>query len=227
MKLYQNRQLYIEGKHRPTFRGVFHGLGMVCIFYIFFELCLLNTCATQFRSVVVYCICHFLQYTVSFVYHRFSHSYDVEVFLQKLDHSLIPLCIFGSWVPLINYTLEEERAVIMETLMATGVICMGVLIFMFRVSKPYLHVAYSCLILYEMELMNSRLTQEERMYMWSGTFLHVVSSIQFGLKKPLENHRIFGFHEIFHVLNVTASYIFYNFVKLLVSRDVHESFLKC
>ena len=188
MKLYPNRQLYIEGKHRPTFRGIFHGLGMVCIFYIFYELCLLNTCATQFRSVAVYCICHLLQYTVS---------------------------------------LEEERAVFMEMIMATGVICMGVLVFVFRISKPYLHVAYSCLILYEMELMNSRLTQEERMYMWSGTFLHVVSSIQFGLKKPLENHRIFGFHEIFHVLNVTASYIFYNFVKLLVSRDVHESFLKC
>jgi len=53
-----------------------------------------------------------------------------------------------------------------------------------------------------MTTMSSRLTQEERMFMWGDTFLHVVSSIQFGLRKPYEDHKIFGFHEIFHTLNV-------------------------
>jgi channel protein (hemolysin III family) len=223
MKLFPGRQLYVEGKHRPTFRGVFHGIACILTLFAYYELMNINTCETHERCIVVYCLCHFLQFFISFVYHRFPHSYDVEVFLQKLDHSVIPLCIYGSWVPLINYTLEKERAVIMETIMGMGVICMATFVFVFHISKPYLHVAYSHLILYEMTTMSSRLTQEERMFMWGGTFLHIVSSIQFGLRKPFEDHKIFGFH----TLNVTAAFIFYNFVKLLVSRDVHEPFLTC
>lgn len=226
MKLFPSRQLYSEGKTRPLLRGVFHGVGIFITLFMLYELLTINACVKNNKYIFIYFICHFLQFFVSFIYHRFPHNISTEIFLQKLDHSLIPLCIYGSWIPLIHYTLDKQRAIVIDSIMFYGVVLMAILVFVFRISKPYLHVAYSHLILIEMTTMNSRLTDYEKIFMWVGTGLHIISSIQFGLKKPFEHNTIFGFHEIFHILNVTAVIIFYCFVRLLVSRDcINDHFI--
>src|SRR3546814_11549463 len=59
--------------------------------------------------VCVFGLGHVACWGTSYYYHRFSHSPSMEVFLQKLDHSMVFVMIYSCWTPLAVFTLELER----------------------------------------------------------------------------------------------------------------------
>ncbi len=222
-RLHKGRILYSEGKPRPLFRGVFHAIFActVPIMLAFLIQALPDHCESNFIAyspLVIFCSGHVACWGTSAIYHRINHTKEIEIFFQKLDHALIYIMIFSCWYPLAVYNLEYLRARNLIIVLILGVAVGFYCTFVLRLSRPYVHVLYGCLILLELSNIQKVMTEYERFLLQSSISIHVLSAIQFAVRRPFENHLVFSFHEVFHIMNIVGAILFACMIYLMALR---------
>ena len=194
---------------KPLLRGVTH---LAMFFISLLACCFLIYCSNttlEITANVIYSIGLCFMFGISALYHRLNCSIKTKLILRKLDHCGIFIMIAGSFTPICLLALPSDSGnkllIIVWSLAFLGVIQS---IFLTRIHRwlraslylivgymafPFIKVIYLSLSLYKLVLIAA------------GGAVYSIGAIGYGLKYPKLNPKVFGFHEMFHLLVVIAA----------------------
>ena len=194
---------------KPLLRGITHLIMffislIACYFLIYYSNSFLEITANTIYSIG---LCG--MFGISALYHRLNCSIKTKLFLRKLDHCGIFVMIAGSFTPICLLALPNESGTTLLTIV-WSLAFIGIIqsIFLTRIHRwiraslylivgymafPFIKVLYLSLTLYKLILIGA------------GGAVYSLGAIGYGLKFPKLNPKIFGFHEMFHLLVVIAA----------------------
>ena len=217
-KLFPNEPLYCEGKRRPFFRGKFH-LSSLLFFPIAFYLLYRDVSSPQlFWLGTISLSTNVACFTISGLYHVFDWSPTTELFLQKMDHTLISLWCAGMMVPIAFVLLPTNIGVLFFSIITIA--------FFFNLDSIWNHCCPSIvkssaipasLLLFVPQCyiyMNST----EWVSMWMVYLFQIAGTIAYKAEQSAESNDLFGYHELFHLLSLFASFFVFVVNYSIVSR---------
>lgn len=202
---------------KPLLRGHFHQAA----FFIALGACLMLVFRAQhpqaiFASILYSFSLIFLLGT-SALYHRIHWEPVGRQRMKRLDHSAIYILIAGTFTPicLLALGVESGRNLLM-TIWAVAIL--GVIQSLFFVNAPkwlsaILYIVAGYLILPYLVELESKVNVP---LLIAGGLAYTVGAICYALKKPNFNPRIFGYHEVFHLLVVLGAALHFILIYPLV-----------
>ncbi len=197
------------GYSKPLLRGISH---LIMFFVSFIACCFLiyySSSVLEYVANSIYSVGLCSMFGISTLYHRLNCDIKTKIMLRKLDHCGIFIMIAGSFTPICLLALPSESGnkllIIVWSLAFIGIIQS---IFFSRIHRwlraslylivgymafPFIKILYLSLSLYKLVLITV------------GGVVYSLGAIGYGLKFPTLNPKIFGFHEMFHLLVVIAA----------------------
>lgn len=198
---------------KPLLRGHFHqaafffGLGACAM--------LIAQAPTPLSrlAAVIYTVSLAILFGVSSLYHRISWSERKRLMMQKLDHSGIFIFIAGTVTPIclvgVRSESGEKLLALFWTLALVGILkeyfwktaprwSSGV----FYVTMGWLAAPYLGEFQRSLGTVNSAL-------LVAGGVIYTLGALIYAIRWPDPSPRVFGFHEIFHVLIILAGLLHY------------------
>lgn len=208
-------------KTKPLLRGHFHqaaffvALGAGCV--------LVATAHGKAARMVslIYSLSLVGMFACSSLYHRINWSSNARMWWRRLDHSAIFLLIAGTGTPICVVGIRGEagdRLLWVFWAMALA----GIFKELFWVKAPkwisaifYVIMGWAGVpFLSEMSI---ALGPTNMALMVAGGVVYTVGAVIYAVKRPDPWPRIFGYHEIFHLLVVIASLLHFIVVYQLVT----------
>ncbi len=193
---------------KPLLRGWLH---LVCFFLAIPAGAILVALASSAHArigAVVYAIGLVALFGVSGSYHRGRWSDARRRLMQKLDHGTIFVMIAGSYTPLCLLVLEGWVRWTMLAVAWTGAAAGFVLSFAGgnapRLAKGTLYIALGWASLLAAPQLWRNLSPAELALLAVGGLLYTVGSVFLLTRWPDPFPRVFGYHEVWHVLVVVA-----------------------
>ncbi len=193
---------------KPLLRGWLH---LVCFFLALPAAAVVVALASGVRgrlAATVYALGLLALFAVSGLYHRLNWTAAKRAWMQKLDHGTIFVMIAGSYTPLCLLVLRGWVAWVMLAFAWTGAALGLVLAFTpGRASRVGRGVLYFCLgwaAVVAIPQMWSHLSVVEMILFAVGGLLFTVGSVFLFTHWPDPFPRVFGYHEVWHVLVVLA-----------------------
>jgi hemolysin III len=193
---------------RPLLRGWLH---LVCFFLAIPAGVLVVAAAHSTRArwgAVVYAIGLVALFGVSGSYHRGPWSEAMRRRMQRLDHATIFVMIAGSYTPLCLVALQGWLAPAMLVAAWVGATIGVVLAFRpgarTRIARGALYIALGWVSVAATPQLLDRLTATQLLLIGIGGVLYTVGAIFLATKWPDPFPRVFGYHEVWHVLVVAA-----------------------
>ena len=193
---------------KPLLRGWLH---LVCFFLAIPAGVLLVALASSAHGrigALVYAVGLVALFGVSGTYHRGRWSDAGRRLMQKLDHGTIFVMIAGSYTPLCLLVLEGWVRWTMLAVAWTGAAAGFVLSFtggrVSRIAKGTLYIALGWVSLLAAPQLWHNLSATELVLIAVGGVLYTVGSVFLLTRWPDPFPRVFGYHEVWHVLVVVA-----------------------
>lgn len=217
-KLFPNEPLYCEGKHRPFFRGKFH-LSSLLFFPIAFYLLYRDVTNPQlFWLGAISLSTNVACFTISGLYHVFDWSPTTELFLQKMDHTLISLWCAGMMMPIAFVLLPRNIGVLFFSIITIA--------FFFNLDSIWNHCypsivkssAIPASLLLFVPQCYIYMNSTEWISMWMVYLFQTAGSISYKIAQTAEPNDLFGYHELFHLLSLFAAFFVFVVNYSIVSR---------
>lgn len=192
---------------KPLLRGWLH---LVCFFLAIPAGVTVVALADGSRGrvgAVVYALGLVALFGVSGFYHRLNWSATRKQLMQKLDHGTIFVMIAGSYTPVCLLVLRGWLSWAMLAAMWSGATLGFVLSFAgprARILRGALYITLGWASVVAIPQMWSQMTTTELALLAVGGFLFTVGSIFLFTNWPDPFPRVFGYHEVWHVLVVAA-----------------------
>ncbi|MCM0606565.1 MAG: hemolysin III family protein [Xanthomonadaceae bacterium] len=155
-------------------------------------------------SIIIYTLCTLTMFGVSTLYHRKNWNKKHRLFWKKLDHSAIFLMIAGTFTPIAFLSLSPSSSTKL-LIMSWGVALAGIVQSIFFVNLPklvhsiiYLTAGY--LVLPYFSEIKLSVGQSNIWLIIAGGIAFSLGAICYGIKRPILNPQVFGYHEVFHLL---------------------------
>ncbi|MCI0544132.1 MAG: hemolysin III family protein [Actinobacteria bacterium] len=154
-----------------------------------------------------------VMYTVSTLYHSIPWGPLWKRRLQRIDHAMIYLVVAGTFTPVAVAALEGWSLAVALTLVwsvgLTGIVLKTTL----RDVATWLSVTLQLVmgwvvILWIPQILDSLGTSAVA-FIALGGICYTIGVALFLMRRPRLHHRIFSYHEVFHLLVVTASILHY------------------
>lgn len=193
------------GRMQNPLRGLLHGLGAVA------AACGLVALIIQARdrtsilaAVAIFGVALVAMFTVSALYHSFPWSRRWKQRMQRIDHSLIFVVVAGTFTPVAVASLDGSRLVIGLALV-WGIGAVGVILkFVLDDERTWLSITLQMVMgvssLLWLPLISRRLGWGAVMLILGGGAAYVLGTVVFASQRPNPFPRLFGYHELFHVL---------------------------
>jgi len=146
---------------------------------------------------------------ISTIYHRVHWDAKSRALWRKFDHSGIYLMIAGTFTPICLLALSTESG--LKLLMIIwGIAFLGILQSIFFVNIPKIFSSILYLIAGYMVLpylgeLSVKLSTFSMVMLITGGVTYSVGALAYGFKWPDMYPRVFGYHEVFHILvNIAA-----------------------
>jgi len=172
-------------------------------------------------AVIVYSIALNTLFAVSALYHRPQWSDKARAVMRKLDHVAIFFIIAGTSVPLCLLGLGGELG--QNLLIIVVLACsLGALKEFFWIKSPkwltaILYVGVSWVIVpYSPELL-SALGMLNFCFLIIGGVLYTAGAVFYAIKRPNFFPKVFGYHELFHVMVIFGAISHFILVYRLVN----------
>ena len=192
----------------PVLRGWLH---LVCFFLavpVGVWLVATAPTGTARAGAAVYAVGLAALFGVSGSYHRGRWSPTWKKRMQRLDHSTIFVMIAGSYTPLCLVLLRARSAAWLLGLVWTGALLGAVLSWRdgrrSAIVCNVLYIALGWLVVAAGPELLARLDVPDRWLLGIGGVLFTVGAITLATHWPNPSPRIFGYHEVWHVLVVAA-----------------------
>ena len=193
---------------RPLLRGWLHA---VCFFLSLPAGLLVVGSAESARGRVgasVYALGMASLFGVSGSYHRRRWSPGARRRMQRLDHAAIYVAIAGSYTPLCLLVLDGRTGQWMLT-GAWVAALLGVVLALTGVAqRPVIglttYIAFGWCIALALPVLARRLSAGQLLLLVAGGLVYTAGGILLGKRWPDPFPAVFGYHEVWHVLVVTA-----------------------
>ena len=194
---------------RPSMRGAFHRAAVPVAVVLTVILAVRARPGADRIAVIVYGVCVTAMLTVSGVYHSARLPTRYHRILRRLDHSMILVGTAGTYTAVIVLALDGATRVVLLVI-AWAVAAIGVGIRMLWLDAPSGLVAAVYLIagwqiLLDLPAYADALTGAELALLAVGGVLYSIGAVVYALQRPDPWPAVFGYHEVFHALVVTAA----------------------
>jgi hemolysin III len=193
---------------KPLLRGVFHLGAAVFSLAGGSVLVAMSRSAEAAVAAAIYATSLLAQFTVSGFYHRIQWTPRARAFMRRADHSAIFLLIAGTYTPITVLALSEQDGRRLLITIWIGAAA-GVLMSLFWVTAPKALVAVLAIALgwtlvpYFSE--TRRLLGGDIWLILAGGLAYTFGAVVYAVKRPNPWPRVFGYHEIFHVLTIVGA----------------------
>jgi hemolysin III len=205
---------------KPRFRGRLHQ----CTFWLSLPagalLIVVSTHASSYVAASLYAVSVALLFGTSAAYHRGRWTPRVRERMQRADHAIIFVLIAGSYTPITLLALQPAWGITLLAIAWTAAV-VGVTLtithwnFMDRHSG-YLYVVFGWIMVIALPVVVQALSGVELALLFAGGVLYTIGAVLFGLERPRLRPHSFGFHELWHVMTVTAAGCHYALILMLV-----------
>jgi len=193
---------------RPLLRGWLH-LVMFPLVVVFGMILIVGAQSFPGRiSVIIYTATSALLFGTSALYHRGKWSPKAHLWLKRMDHSNIYLCIAGTYTPFAVLALEGTA----QTAILVGVWAGALLGVIFRMGWPDaprwlytpLYVLLGWAAIFVLPELSKGAGGTALALTILGGVIYTVGGIIYGLKRPNTWPQVWAFHEYFHAATVLA-----------------------
>ena len=205
---------------KPLLRGWFH---LVCFFLAIPTAVLVIAMADGVRArvgAVVYAVGLVGLFGVSGLYHRLRWSPRWLARMRRLDHSAIFVMIAGSYTPLCLLVLDGWLRWAMLVTAWTGAVGGAVLAWTpgprTRVARSALYIVLGWVACIAAPQWVRNLSVAELVLIAVGGVLFTLGAITLATRWPNPSPRVFGYHEVWHVMVVAAAVCHFLAIRSLV-----------
>jgi hemolysin III len=197
---------------KPRLRGVCHELGFYAALGIGPVLVLSAQDGRPRAAAAVFAACVATCFGASALYHRPTWTPPVRAWLARLDHAGVYLLIAGAYTPFAFVVMSPVWAVPVLALVWSGAL-VGILLKLFWVRAPkWLSAAIGLALGWVGAAAFSQLLKLQLagvLLVIAGGLLYTVGAIVYIRRRPDPVPRVFGYHELFHVLTLAATACLY------------------
>jgi hemolysin III len=210
---------------RPLLRGWLH---LVCFFLAIPAAVVVVVLATSVAARIgagVYAAGLVALFGVSGWYHRGRWSAAARRRMQRLDHATIFVMIAGSYTPICLLVLRGWLAPTMLAIAWVGAVAGAVLSFSgtgrgTRIARGALYIVLGWASVVAGPQLVRHLSPAELVLLATGGLLFTVGAIFLATRWPDPFPRVFGYHEVWHVLVVAAVACHFAMITSVVSGPV-------
>lgn len=172
-------------------------------------------------SLAVYGVCLVLLFAVSALYHRGPWSVKTRRVWGRLDHATIFLAIAGTYTPVVVNVLRGWQTIVLLTviwvLAGSGVIVATTGIPLPRGAVVGLYIAVGWTVVFFLPALAERIHGSGLIVLGVGGALYSAGALVYALRWPRLWPGVFGFHEVFHVLVIAASAVYFVFITATIA----------
>ena len=176
---------------------------------------------TRHISLAVYGVCLVLLFAVSASYHRGPWSVKTRRVWGRLDHATIFLAIAGTYTPVVVNVLSGWQSIVLLTviwvLAGSGVIVATTGIPLPRWAVVALYIAVGWTVVFFLPALADRIHSSGLIVLGVGGALYSAGAIVYALRRPRLWPGVFGFHEVFHILVIAASAVYFVFIMVTIA----------
>ena len=180
--------------------------------------------AGQRAALALYGIALILLFSISALYHRGPWSPRVRAIWRRVDHANIFLMIAATYT-VVTMTLLDgaPRVAILVAVWVVAIAGMTMVTAPIRLPRGaavalYLMTGWIAIVV--VPAIASRVAPGELMLLLGGGGLYSLGALAYALQRPRLWPRVFGYHEVFHLLVIAATALFFAFVALTVTPSV-------
>jgi hemolysin III len=200
-----------KGSHLPLvprWRGRLHQVAFMVSIPLGLVLVALAGPAEAKVAAVVYSIGVSGLYGTSAAYHRGRWSPGARRWMQRLDHSMIFVLIAATYTPFALLVLDGTASWVLMIAVWTGAALGLVLGLTGLATKPgvgiTLYIALGWVAVFAFPALLRELPAPEVVLMVIGGVVYTAGAIGLGTRWPDPSPRVFGYHEIWHVMTLIA-----------------------
>lgn len=168
----------------------------------------------------VYAVALCALFGVSAAYHRLRWSPPARRRMRRMDHATIFVMIAGSYTPLCLLALSGSTATAILLVAWTGAV-VGVALAVTGIAEKSVfglacYIGLGWVMVVALPQLLRRLSTTELLLIVAGGLLYTAGAIVLGTRRPDPFPRVFGYHEIWHVMVAVASICHYLVIFSLV-----------
>ena len=198
---------------KPRLRGVSHQIAAIAFPFFGVALVVVADGAAAKWAVLVYTVGLTLMYATSATYHRGHWNEPTRLLLRRLDHSMIVVAIASTYTPIAVIGLGHHSArILLSVVWALAVV--GVVLQLLWLNAPrwlvamlyiglgWTAVAFAPTLWRDLGVLTFAL-------LLAGGIVYSLGAVVYSTRRPDPVPEVFGYHEIFHALVITAGLLFY------------------
>jgi hemolysin III len=149
-----------------------------------------------------------LLFLTSALYHRIYWPSSIRHLIGRVDHSAIFLLIAGTYTPFCLALGPGAGHTLLALVWVAAALGIGVVLGWRQVPKPLragLYVLLGWFIIPVVPSLRAAVGDQGLLLLFAGGACYTVGAVIYGTRRPDPFPRVFGFHEIFHLLVVIAA----------------------
>ena len=205
---------------KPRLRGVLHQV----VFFVAVPagVALVLVAPTEIAKVAVgiYALSLCALLAASSAYHRGVWSSVARSRMRRLDHCMIFVLIAGTYTPFALLVLHGAPSIVLLAAVWAGALA-GIVMKVFDlrgsgVVCATLYIVLGWLVILDLPALVRGLTSVELGLVVAGGLLYTVGSIVLLTNRPDPDPKVFGYHEVWHAMMVTAATCHYVAILLVL-----------
>jgi hemolysin III len=204
---------------KPKLRGVFHELGFYAGLALGVPLVLTAEQGRARVVAIVFASCLVACFGASALYHRPTWTPRARVWLARLDHAGVYLLIAGTYTPFGVLVLSTAWAIPVLAIVWTGALTATVLKLVWVRAPKWLSASIAVSLGWVAVAAFSQLLKMPIggfVLVLAGGLLYTLGAIVYACRWPDPMPRVFGYHELFHVLTLAAAGCYYAAIAFFV-----------
>jgi hemolysin III len=198
---------------KPRLRGVSHQVAAIAFPFLGLLLVIVADGAAAKCSVLIYTTGLTLMYGTSAIYHRGHWTDSTRLRLRRLDHSMIMVAIASTYTPIAVIGLNEHSArVLLSVVWSLAVVGVGLQLLWLNAPRwlvAVLYIAIGWTAVAFAPTLWRELGAATFSLLLAGGIVYSVGAVVYSTRRPDPVPEVFGYHEIFHALVITAGLLFY------------------
>ncbi|HEX6538309.1 MAG TPA: hemolysin III family protein [Candidatus Dormibacteraeota bacterium] len=172
-------------------------------------------------ALALYGTAMILVFTVSALYHRGPWSPRGRAVWRRLDHSTIFLMIAATYTAAGVIILDGvARIAILTAVWVAALAGITLSLLPVRVPRGVTVLLYLCtgwIAIVALPVFVQRLSDAALLLLLAGALLYSLGALAYAFQRPRLWPRVFGYHEVFHLLVIAATASFFAFVALVAA----------
>lgn len=204
---------------KPLLRGRIHQGAFFVAIPAGIVLVALAPTARSRIATAVFAFSMIVQLGSSSAYHVHDWSPAARARMQQLDHATIFALIAGTYTPFCLLVLHGTEATVMLTIVWVGA-AIGIGVKLYRadlhVLSGFMYIGLGWAVVITFPALIRALDPVRLVLLCVGGLLYTLGALTLATKWPSPWPRTFGYHEVWHVMTVTAAACHYTAILLVV-----------